>query len=307
MNNVYVARSINMDVVATAARYPKMGETVSGRDIFFFPGGKGAKQAVSAAKLGASAILIGCLGEDAFGRELATFLSSQGINLTNVRYSKESHTGTAVITIVESDNAIVVIPGANALVNETDVAQPALTKGDVLVSQFEIPMSTVHAFFSRAGSIGATTILNPAPAIDFDRSLLRLVDILVLNESELGFMTRQHLHESDPESSFIEAARTLQMRAGQTVCVTLGKRGAVALNSGGVITIPGRAVQAVDTTGAGDCFIGALAAQLAAGATIRAALEYANVAASLCVRRVGAGPSMPTTAEVAVALKPISA
>lgn len=192
MNNVCVAGSINMDVVATAARYPKMGETVSGRDIFFFPGGKGANQAVSAAKLGAPAILIGCLGEDAFGRELATFLSSQGINLTNVRYSKESHTGTAVITIVESDNAIVVIPGANALVNETDVAQPALTKGDVLVSQFEIPVSTVHAFFSRAGSIGATTILNPAPAIDFERSLLRLVDILVLNESELGFMTRQH-------------------------------------------------------------------------------------------------------------------
>ena len=194
----------------------------------------------------------------------------------------ESHTGTAVITVVEADNAIVFIPGANALVNGADVARPALGKGDVLVSQFEIPASTVYAFFSRAGSIGATTILNPAPAIDFDRSLLRLVDILVLNESELGFMTRQHLHESDPESSFIEAARTLQMRAGQTVCVTLGKRGAVALNSGGVITIPGRAVQAVDTTGAGDCFIGALAAQLAAGATIRAALEYANVAASLC-------------------------
>jgi ribokinase len=307
MNNVYVAGSINMDVVATAARYPKLGETVPGREIFFFPGGKGANQAVSAAKLGAPAILIGCLGEDAFGRELSNFLSFHGIALTNVRYSTESHTGTAVITVVESDNAIVVIPGANALVNETDVAQLALAKGDVLVSQFEIPTSTVYAFFSRAGSIGATTILNPAPAIDFDSSLLRLVDILVLNESELGFMTRLPLHESDPESFFIEAARTLQMRDGQTVCVTLGKRGAVALNNGGIITIPGRLVRAVDTTGAGDCFVGALAAQIAAGATIGAALEYANVAASLCVQRMGAGPSMPTAAEVAVALKPISA
>ncbi len=143
-------------------------------------------------------------------------------------YSTESHTGTAVITVVESDNAIVVIPGANALVNETDVAQPALAKGDVLVSQFGIPSSTVYAFFSRAGSIGATTILNPAPAIDFDRSLLRLVGILVLNESELGFMTRQPLHESDPEFFFIRAARTLQMRDDQTICVTLGKRGALA-------------------------------------------------------------------------------
>ena len=176
MNHVYVAGSINMDVVATAARYPKIGETVSGREIFFFPGGKGANQAVSAAKLGAPTTLIGCLGEDAFGRQLSTFLSSQGIDLTYVRYSTELHTGTAVITVVGSDNTIVVIPGANALVNEADVARPALAKGDVLVSQFEIPVATVHSFFSRAGSIGATTILNPAPAIDFDRSLLRFVD-----------------------------------------------------------------------------------------------------------------------------------
>jgi ribokinase len=301
MNHVYVAGSINMDVIATAARYPKMGETVPGREIFFSPGGKGANQAVSAAKLGAPTTLIGCLGEDAFGRELSSFLSSQGIDLTNVRYSMETHTGTAVITVVESDNAIVVIPGTNALVNGTDVARPALVEGDVLVSQFEIPASTVYAFFSRAGSIGATTILNLAPAIDFDRSLLHLVDIVVLNETELGFMTRRSLHESDPESFFIEAARTLQMRDGQTVCVTLGRRGAVALNSDGVIAIPGRAVQPVDTTGAGDCFVGALAAQIAAGAPIRAALEYANIAASLCVQRMGAGPSMPTAAEVAIA------
>jgi hypothetical protein len=104
MNHVYVAGSINMDVVATAARYPKMGETVLGREILFFPGGKGSNQAVSAAKLGAPTTLIGCLGEDAFGRELSSFLSSQGIDLTNVRYSMETHTGTAVITVVESDN-----------------------------------------------------------------------------------------------------------------------------------------------------------------------------------------------------------
>jgi ribokinase len=192
-------------------------------------------------------------------------------------------------------------------VNEADVARPALAKGDVLVSQFEIPVATVHSFFSRAGSIGATTILNPAPAIDFDRSLLRLVDILVLNETELGFMTRRSLHESDPESFSIEAAHSLRIRDSQSVCVTLGRRGAVALHKDGVITIPGRTVQPVDTTGAGDCFVGALAAQIAAGATIRAALEYANLAASLCVQRMGAGPSMPTAAEVAIALKPVSA
>src|SRR5450631_1241503 len=111
MGRVFVAGSINMDVVATADRHPRVGETVAGKAVLYFPGGKGANQAVSAAKLGAPTTLIGCLGEDAFGRELSTFLSSQGIDMTNVRYSKESHTGTAVITIVESDNAIVVIPG----------------------------------------------------------------------------------------------------------------------------------------------------------------------------------------------------
>src|SRR5438105_9256124 len=185
MSRVFVAGSINMDVVATAERHPQVGETVAGNAVMYFPGGKGANQAVAAAKLGAPTTLIGRLGADAFGDELKAFLSAHGIDLKLVRQTAEAHTGTAIITVANADNTIVVIPGANALVDAADVAAPVLTKGDIAVSQFEIPLPAISAFFARARIAGATTILNPAPAIEFDRHLLGLVDILVLNEIEL--------------------------------------------------------------------------------------------------------------------------
>jgi len=176
-----------------------------------------------------------------------------------------------------------------------------LGKGDIAVSQFEIPLPTIGAFFRRARTAGATTILNPAPALAFDRKLLDLVDILVLNETELGLLAKQELRDSDDHARFIDAARSLQAGRDQIICVTLGQRGVVALVGGEPLIIPGRIVAAVDTTGAGDCFVGALAAKLADGAATRDALEYANAAASICVQRMGAAPSMPTAAEVEAA------
>jgi ribokinase len=302
MGGVFVAGSINMDVVATAERHPQVGETVAGREVLYFPGGKGANQAVAAAKLGAATTLIGRVGTDAFGRELRTFLAAQGIDLAFVQDTPEAHTGTAVITIANADNTIVVIPGANALVSAADVAMPLLVKGDVAVSQFEIPLPTIGAFFARARAAGATTILNPAPASPFDRELLDLVDILILNESELGFLARTELRDTDDHARIIEAARSLQAGTDQIVCVTLGRRGGIALVSGEPVIIPGRIVKALDTTGAGDCFVGAVAAQLANGKSVRDAFDYANIAASICVQRMGAAPSMPTAAEVEAVL-----
>src|ERR1700753_3760757 len=166
MGRVSSAGSINMDVVATADRHPKIGETVAGREVLYFPGGKGANQAVSAAQIGAAATLIGRLGQDSFGLELKAFLTAQGIDLSFVQES-DAHTGTAIITLANSDNTIVVIPGANGLVTPADAGAARLTKGDIGVSQFEIPPATVAAFFKQARSAGATTILNPAPAIAF--------------------------------------------------------------------------------------------------------------------------------------------
>jgi len=302
MGRVLVAGSINMDVVATADRHPRIGETIAGNAVLYFPGGKGANQAVAAAKLGAPTTLIGRLGRDAFGDELKAFLTAQGVDLTFVQQTADAHTGTAIITVANADNTIIVVPGANALVGATDVQAPVFANGDIAVSQFEIPLPTVRAFFKRARAAGATTILNPAPAIEFDAEMLDLVDILILNESELGLLAKAELRDTDDQARFIGAARSLQSNKDKIICVTLGKRGALALVDGQPMIIPGSAVTAVDTTGAGDCFVGAVAAQLASENSIRDALHYANDAASICVQRMGAAPSMPTAAEVEATL-----
>ncbi|MBR0992928.1 ribokinase [Bradyrhizobium japonicum] len=301
MGRVFVAGSINMDVVATADRHPRVGETVAGREVLYFPGGKGANQAVAASRLGAKTTLIGRLGKDSFGAELRTFLSAQGIDLGSVR-DTDTHTGTAIITVAKADNTIVVIPGSNALVGADDVADVPLAKGDVAVSQFEIPLPTITAFFRRARETGVVTVLNPAPAQMMPRELLALVDILVVNETELGFLAGSELSDGDEAARIVDVARQLQARADQTICVTLGKRGVLVLAGREEIAVPARAVKVIDTTGAGDCFVGALAARLADGAPVRAALAFANAAASISVQRMGAGPSMPTAAEVAAVL-----
>jgi len=299
MGRVVVAGSINMDVVATAERHPKIGETVAGHEVLYFPGGKGANQAVAAAKLGAPTMLIGRLGRDPFGSDLKVFLAAQGVDLRFVRETPEVHTGTAIITLANADNTIVVIPGANGLVGADDISAVALATGDIAVSQFEIPLPAIRAFFEHARATGATTVLNPAPAHPCDSGLLDLVDILILNETELGVLAQTELRDTDDVASFVAAARSLQAGRGQIICVTLGKRGVLALVNGEPLTVPGRDVTAVDTTGAGDCFVGALAAQLAQATPLRTALGYANAAASICVQRMGAAPSMPTAAEVA--------
>jgi len=299
MGRVVVAGSINMDVVATAERHPKIGETVAGHEVLYFPGGKGANQAVAAAKLGAPTMLIGRLGQDAFGSELKVFLAAQGVDLRFVRETPEVHTGTAIITLANADNTIVVIPGANGLVGADDISAVALATGDIAVSQFEIPVPAIRTFFEHARATGATTVLNPAPARPCDSGLLDLVDILILNETELGVLAQTELRDTDDVASFVAAARSLQAGRGQIICVTLGKRGVLALVNGEPLAVPGRDVTAVDTTGAGDCFVGALAAQLAQATPLRTALDYANAAASICVQRMGAAPSMPTAAEVA--------
>ncbi|WFU58663.1 ribokinase [Bradyrhizobium pachyrhizi] len=300
MGRVFVAGSINMDVVATAERHPRIGETVAGEAVLYFPGGKGANQAVASAKLGIPTTLIGRLGTDAFGKELRTFLVAQGVDLAFVKDTDGTHSGTAIITLANADNTIVVVPGANGLVDADDVAAPILARGDVAVSQFEIPLPAIVAFFRRARAAGATTILNPAPAKKADKALLDLVDILVLNETELGYLTGTELRDGDTPERFSEAARTLGQ--GKIVCVTLGKRGVLALVEDQPLLVPGREVKAVDTTGAGDCFVGALASQLAIGKPLGDALAYANAAASICVQRMGAAPSMPTAQEVSAVL-----
>ena len=302
VSKVFVAGSIIMDVVATAARHPKIGETVLGTGMHFFPGGKGANQAVAAARLGAAASLIGRIGRDAFGTELRAFLAAQGVDLALVQETEGAPTGSAVIVVAENDNAIVVVPAANMQLSVQDLERANIARGDVLLAQLEIPQPTIVAFFERGRAAGARTVLNPAPAIAFDRALFALADLVILNESELALASGRHVDAATPLAELAAAARSLRTHAGQDVCVTIGSRGAIAVIGDETHSFAGRAVAVADTTGAGDCFAGAAAAELARGRPLRDALAFANVAASICVQRMGAGPSMPDSAEVAAAL-----
>jgi ribokinase len=302
VNRVFVAGSIIMDVVATAARHPKVGETVLGTGMHFFPGGKGANQAVAAARLGAEVSLIGRIGGDAFGAELKAFLSRQGVDLALVRETEGAATGSAVIVVAAGDNAIVVVPAANAELGVDDVARARIARGDVLLAQLEIPPPTVAAFFERGRATGARTVLNPAPAIAFDRALFALADLVILNETELALSSGFHVDANTQLTELAAAARALRTHAGQDVCITIGSRGAVAVIGEETVSFAGRTVAVADTTGAGDCFAGAAAAELARGRPLRDALAFANVAASICVQRMGAGPSMPHVREVSAAL-----
>ncbi len=296
---VVVAGSVNMDIVGRAARYPALGETVAGSSVAYFPGGKGANQAVAAAKLGARTCFIGRIGDDRFGRQLHAFLRKQRIDLGALAVTRGAATGVALIVLAGADNAITVIPGANGLVTPRDLAAVPVEAGDVLLSQFEIPLATVRAFLARGKARGAVTILNPAPARRVGRDFLALADILVVNETELALLSRRRVGPATSARDIAAAAARLRCRPDQAIVVTLGARGVVALIEGRTLSVPARRVKAVDTTGAGDCFAGALAAALASGETLAAAIALANDAAAISVQRPGAAPSMPTRRELA--------
>lgn len=298
MGRVVVFGSINRDLVIDVPAIPRPGETLIGGTLREFPGGKGANQAVAAARLGAEGSLIGRIGRDGFGAQLKAFLSNQGVDLANVRESESAATGTALIVVADSDNAIVVVAAANAELAPKDVEGAAIARGDVLLAQLEIPTATVTAFLARGRALGARTILNPAPAIEIDRQLFALADLVILNETELAAFAQRNVDAAASVPEIAEAAGALRGRADQIVCVTLGARGAVAILGSETCVIEGRKVEAVDTTGAGDCFAGAVAAALARGEAMLDALQFANAAASICVQRMGAGPSMPSLEEV---------
>ncbi len=298
MSKVIVAGSINMDLVARAERHPLPGETVPGHSAATYPGGKGANQAVASARLGADTVMIGRLGTDVFGPQLKQFLEDQGVRLDYVRETSQAPTGVALIVVAESgENTIVVVPGANGLVSVADVDAVPIEKGDVVLSQFEIPTETIEALFRRCRRLGATTLLNAAPAKRCSRAFLELADIILVNETELGFMIGESVDASSSDS-VATAARALRARPDQVIVATLGADGALAVSGEQQTAVPGHKVKAVDTTAAGDTFAGALAARLAAGVAVESALVYANAAAAICVQRPGAGPSIPFATEV---------
>ena len=290
--------SINMDVVARVQRMPAPGETLSGQTLNYFPGGKGANQAVALARAGTPTRMVGCLGTDAFADELLDFLNQEGLDVAQVGRVQDA-TGTALILVDDGgENSIVVIPGANARLTPEHVQAVDLNQCKIAVSQFEIPGETIEAAFNRCRRAGVTTLLNPAPVNADLGGTLALADILVVNEVELGGFSGQPVADTASVEEITAAANALCASPHQRVVVTLGARGVVAVAEDGVIQLPGRSVDVVDTTGAGDCFTGYLAAGLATDMSLADALGRANLAASVCVSRAGAAPSIPRQEEV---------
>lgn len=299
MPAVYVAGSLNADLVVRAERHPRLGETVAGHDFSRYPGGKGANQALAAARLGAETWMIGKVGSDAFGDELSAYLAKSGVHVERVTRTDRAPTGVALVVVAESgENTVVVVPGANDLLTTLDVEGLFPSAGDVVLAQFEVPPAPIERLFEQARAGGATTMLNAAPARRYPRSLFELAEVILVNESELAFFSGNRALSTDSRESLAAAAERLRVRPTQIVVVTLGGAGVTALTPQGLIFIPARKVPVLDTTAAGDTFAGALAAHWHDGTPMERRLAYANAAAALCVQRAGAGSSIPTAEEV---------
>ncbi|MDP9646667.1 ribokinase [Paraburkholderia sp. 22098] len=296
---VAVVGSLNMDLVARAPRLPHPGETLAGRTFAQVAGGKGGNQAVAAARLGAQVSMLGCVGADANGAQLRAGLEAEGIDCAAVETGREA-TGVALIVVDDaSQNAIVIVAGSNGEVTPETIArhQAVLAAADVVICQLETPLDTVQAALATARRLGKTVILNPAPATGpLPAEWLPLIDYLIPNELEAATLTG--LPVGSPEEA-ATAAAVLRAAGARNVLVTLGPRGVQAALEGAAPALyDAPKVKAVDTTAAGDTFIGGFAAQLAQGASVDAAIRFAQRAAALSVTRAGAQPSIPTWAEV---------
>ncbi|MCX5225612.1 ribokinase [Streptomyces sp. NPDC006553] len=294
MTSIVVLGSTNMDLVAYVPRAPALGETVTGRAFRTIPGGKGANQAVAAARAGGEVSMIGAVGADDFGTRLRAGLEHCSVD-TDLLRTAEGPSGTAHIVVDdEGGNAIVVVPGANGTVTSLDHGDEALIgTADVLLLQLELPLSVVVEGAATARRLGVRTVLTPAPAQPLPPELLATIDLLVPNEHEAAALTGL----ADPR----EAALAL-LRDVPEVVVTLGAAGSLyAVRGADPVTVPAPRVRAVDTTAAGDTFVGALVVALGEGRPAPEALAWAGTAAALSVQREGASTSMPYRTEIEAA------
>ena len=291
MSSVVVLGSANLDLVVRQPRLPQPGETMFGSSFTTVPGGKGLNQAIAAARTGADVAFLGAVGRDAFGTQLREALQADGV-ATEGLIDVDGSTGTAHIAVLDDgENSIVIVPGANAAVRQLDEAsRTAVAGARYLVAQLERPLGLVSDAFAVARAAGVRTVLTPAPAQPLEPLLLQNTDILVPNSGEACALTGL---DDDRD-----AAVALSRMAGLVV-MTRGSRGSTVAQGGGILfdVVP-RVVEAVDTTGAGDTFVGVLIARLSLGESLEHALHAATVAASIAVTRPGASTSMPTWSEV---------
>lgn len=298
MSDIVVLGSLNMDLVVRCERMPSPGETVRGDQFATIPGGKGANQAAASARLGASVEMIGRVGTDAFGPVLLDNLASQGVGATYALATPGVATGIAVIILDgRGENSIVIAAGANNCVSVADLeaARPAIAAARCLIMQFEIPLAVVRAGIALARSLGIPTIVNAAPASNVEEGFLRGVGCLVVNEFEAQTLTG--LHVSDTPSASRAGQRLLELGVS-TAVVTLGARGAYYTTGRQEAHVPARQVHVVDTTAAGDAFVGGLAVATLKGLAFPDAVRYATCAGTLATTVLGAQTSLPSAAQV---------
>jgi len=300
---IVVVGSLNMDLVITVARRPERGETLIGESFGMFIGGKGFNQAVAAARMGADVHMVGRLGRDDFGQRLLRALVDEQIDIRAVTHDDTHGTGIAVPIIdAHGDNSIIVVPGANMQLSPADVERAAdvIAAADAVLLQLEVPLATVTRAAELARAAGVRVLLNPAPAQTLPDDLLRLVDILLPNESETQLLTGVHVAD---DQSAGRAADVLLGRGVGMVVLTLGARGALLADGAQRVRIPGYVVPVVDTTAAGDAFCGVLAVQLALGQPLESAVGWANAAGALATTVLGAEPAIPRRAAVEALVK----
>jgi len=297
MSDIVVVGSLNMDMVVRVERRPNQGETVLGSHFFMAPGGKGANQAYAAGNLGASVSMIGCLGNDLFAEQLRNNLRSVGVDTSSIHTDPEEASGVALISIdPEGDNSIVVAPGANNKITAADIRgqEQIIKMAKLLIVQLEIPLEAVMEAVAIAHHHGVEVLLDPAPAQSLPDELLRRVDYITPNESEIFHLTGVKV--SDTKTAKVAAAELLN-KGVKTVFAKLGSKGVTVVTANQTQSIEGFKVNVVDTTAAGDAFAGALGVALTEGKCVWTAAQFANAVGALTVTRYGAQQSIPNRKE----------
>ena len=295
---IAVVGSSNMDLVVKSNRIPATGETILGGDFIMAPGGKGANQAVAAAKLGAQVFFIAKLGDDIFGLQSLNNFKKESVNTKYVLQTKDAPSGVALIMVDgEGNNVIVVAPGANNKLSPEDVkkAESDIASSGALVAQLEVPIETIEFAAGLANKSNVPFILDPAPAQKLSPKLLNMVDVLTPNETEAQILTG--IEVKDQESASVAAKKLLECGV-KNVILTMGASGYLSAGKEGMEFVPARKVTAADSTAAGDAFTGSFAVGLAQGKTLSEAALFANNVAAVSVTRMGAQPSMPTVEEI---------